>query len=290
MIRNKFMQESTELAHRAFPINVFHTAFRDRDVLALHWHEHFEIIRVERGQAVIQIGGQHWLGKPGDLIFVNSGELHSVYSPERDFLMYAVVFHPSMTALHASDSDSFELVSPYTAGVKSIAAKLTPGDDHYATLNGMLDLLIAEFRGGEPYYEQSVRALCRAMFACFARWFSEDAADVRLQGFRRKADRFKTLLDVIGRRYMERITLEEAAGIVHLSPYHFCKTFKQLTGLTFVQYVNLHRVQEADRMLRNTSLSVSEIADKVGCGSLQSFSKLYKQLRGASPSRARLRE
>lgn len=286
-MRKELWQDTLALVNRAFPINVFHTAFQNHEVLALHWHEHFEIIRVERGKAKIQVGGKQWIGTCGDVFFVNSGELHAVYEPQDDFLMYAIVFHPSLTALQTSDPSSLALAAPYIAGIKTIAATLRPGNEHYGMINNALNLLIEEFGGRGENYEQSIRSLCRILFIWFARWFTEDTIDGQLQQFRQKSERFKSLLEYISNRYMERITVEQAAGIVHLSPYHFCKTFKALTGLTFVQFVNLQRIQEAERMLQDDPLSISEIAEKVGCGSLQSFSKLYKQFRGEPPSRFR---
>lgn len=286
-MRKELWQDTIELVNRAFPINVFHTAFQPDDVLALHWHEHFEIIRIERGTAKIQVGGKQWIGASGDIYFVNSGELHAVYEPRDDFLMYAIVFHPSLTALHAADSASLELAAPYTAGIKTITAALRPGNEHYGMINGVLDLLIEEFGGRGDHYEQAVRSLCRTAFLWFARWFTENTADGQLQQFRQKSERFKHLLDFIGQRYMEPITVERAARMVHLSPYHFCNTFKRLTGLTLIQFVNLQRIQEAERLLSNGTLTISEIAANVGCGSLQSFSKLYKQYRGRAPSKSR---
>jgi len=286
-MRKELWQDTVDLINPAFPINIFHTAFQTNDFLSLHWHEHFELIRVERGTAIIQVGGKQWQGVPGDIFFVNSGELHAVYEPQDDFLMYAIVFHPSLTALQSSGPASIDFASPYTAGVKKIISWLRTDNEHYEMINSMIQLLIKEFKSQGENYEHAVRSILRTLLIWFARWFTEDTADSQLLQFRQKSERFKALLDYIDKHYMEHITIEQAASIVHLSPFHFCKIFKQLTGLTFIQFVNLQRIQEAERLLQNEDLTISEIAEKVGCGSLQSFSKLYKQFRGESPSKYR---
>ena len=59
--------------------------------------------------------------------------------------------------------------------------------------------------------------------------------------------------------------------------------FKKITGQTFVQYMNLNRINRAEYLLKNTSMSVTDIAAEIGCSSINSFSKLFRQLRGVSP-------
>ena len=64
--------------------------------------------------------------------------------------------------------------------------------------------------------------------------------------------------------------------------------FKRLTGRTFVDYVNLTRMNEAERPLRERTLTITEIAGIVGRGNPNYFTKLYKQYKGMTPSQARL--
>jgi YesN/AraC family two-component response regulator len=64
----------------------------------------------------------------------------------------------------------------------------------------------------------------------------------------------------------EKLTVEQAAKLVSLNPYHFCKTFKKLTGRTFIEYVNVYRVKEAERLLLETDLNVTEPKSPVRWG------------------------
>ncbi|MFD1907037.1 helix-turn-helix domain-containing protein [Paenibacillus rhizoplanae] len=69
--------------------------------------------------------------------------------------------------------------------------------------------------------------------------------------------------------------------------FHFCKTFKKLTGRTFIDYVNFCRMDEAQRLLLETDLTITEISGRVGCDNPNYFTKLYKQYKGLTPSQAR---
>lgn len=100
-------------------------------------------------------------------------------------------------------------------------------------------------------------------------------------------ERFKPLLEYLEKHWDEKITVEKAAKFVSLNPYHFCKTFKKITGRTFIDYVNASRINEAERLLRETDLSVTEIAGLIGCDNPNYFTKLFKQYKGLTPSSMR---
>lgn len=79
-------------------------------------------------------------------------------------------------------------------------------------------------------------------------------------------------------------TLDEAAASAALSKHHFLRLFKGSFGFTPGQYLARRRIGIAQGYLRDTRLSVTEIALKVGCETTSSFTKLFKQATGVSPS------
>ncbi len=283
-------QENTRLSAWDFPINVFHTRFEEHHHLPLHWHEHFEVILIEQGEATLTIGNRKFLARAGELYVVNSGELHGIGDPSTPFIFYAIVFHPSLIGLQEDHLEAMGLTTSYTEGDKAFVNVPDPSSGHDRQIRQAVDTIIHEFHAKLPGYQQAVQASVRLLFTWLYRWYTEPyASDNRLSDTNLKARRFKALLRHVEEHYAEPISLDKAAGIVHLSTYHFCKTFKKLTGLTFVQYVNHYRIQEAERLLLNTSLSITEVADRIGCGSINAFSKLFKQIRGCSPKQLRAR-
>lgn len=83
------------------------------------------------------------------------------------------------------------------------------------------------------------------------------------------------------------LPLYTMAEIAHLSPYHFARTFRQITGIPPGEfYVNL-RLQRAKELLLTTDLSASEVCFEVGYASLGTFTTRFTQLVGVSPGRMR---
>lgn len=80
------------------------------------------------------------------------------------------------------------------------------------------------------------------------------------------------------------IDLAKVSQAVHVSPFYFCKRFKQSTGLTFTEYLGRVRVERAKNLLLNPHLRVSEIAYDVGFQSLTHFNRTFQKVVGQSPS------
>jgi len=88
-------------------------------------------------------------------------------------------------------------------------------------------------------------------------------------------------------QYASRLTLAKLADRVGLSVPHFCARFKQLFGAAPIAYLLHVRLHTAASLLRDTSLSVSEVGRRVGYRDIYYFSRHFKRQFGVSPRRLR---
>jgi len=281
--------ENTALTDKTFPINVFHNKGRNGVIMKWHWHEHFELIYMERGSAVFQVGGTGYPVTEGELLFVNSGELHGGHTEDADEVRFVcVVFHPSLLHIRNHDRHALELLTPLTSGSRQIETRIPVSSSDYPKISNALKELIREFAEKADGYEVSVKACAGLLLSWLSRSYSKERrGSGTTEGLREKNERFQELLTSLEGRYSEKWTVEQAAALVHLSPYHFCKVFKRLTGFSFVQFLTLHRIQESERLLKETELSVTEIAEMAGYGSINAFSKVFKSYKGCPPTALR---
>ena len=93
----------------------------------------------------------------------------------------------------------------------------------------------------------------------------------------------------IRKHYQERLTLEDTASAVSLSPNYFSRIFNAKMHISFSSYVNRLRVEQAQRLLLNTRLSLVEIAGVVGFEDQSYFSKVFKSFTTLSPGQYRKR-
>ena len=88
----------------------------------------------------------------------------------------------------------------------------------------------------------------------------------------------------IVRHYMEDIAVKDIAGYFGYSEAYFCKRFKQYFGHSFVSYLTDYRMQQAEELMRTSSLSIKEIGKAVGYPDPNYFTKVFRRVRGVSPS------
>ena len=94
----------------------------------------------------------------------------------------------------------------------------------------------------------------------------------------------KKIIDKINSEFAT-ITFNEITAFSGYSPSHFSKFFKNLTGMTFSEYLNFVKIEHALTLFQNeTELSVTQIALECGFGTIRNFNRVFKKLTGFSPA------
>lgn len=89
--------------------------------------------------------------------------------------------------------------------------------------------------------------------------------------------------EFVKENYMKKITIAKTAKKFFLSPDYFGRFFKKEVGISFMCFVNMYRISQAEEMLRQTRRNITEIAFMTGFGSLSQFNRTFKDVKGISP-------
>jgi AraC family transcriptional activator of pobA len=283
------LRENTFFPDNTFPINVFHNKPEEHNVLTLHWHEHLEMIYMVSGEAVFDVGNQSFNVAEGDILFVNGGQLHSGYSIHNygvDY--YAIVFHPSLLFNSIMGMHHTQTLEPFLKGDKYLPNLILSTDDNYPEIKRWIINAITEFEQQSIAYEINIKSYLQLVLVHLTRHQSQQET-VSLN-YIRQAEKLKPLFTYLEAAFTQKISVEQAAGLVNLSPHHFCKSFKKAMGRTFVEYLHIIRINEAERLLKKTNLSITHIAEQVGFCNINYFDKVYKKIKKYPPSNARKKE
>ncbi|MGX1776932.1 helix-turn-helix domain-containing protein [Nocardia brasiliensis] len=148
---------------------------------------------------------------------------------------------------------------------------------------------------GDPLIEEVVRALAVPsgaddLYAESAAAFLSMHLLVRHAGAAaptapaREDRRVRAAVAMMRERFAEPITLADIAGEVHLSVYHLVRVFRTETGTTPHQFLLRLRVDAVKRLLRDTELSIEQIAPRCGFGSAGALSTAFLRYTGVRPS------
>lgn len=96
-------------------------------------------------------------------------------------------------------------------------------------------------------------------------------------------ERISEIVRFINEHYMEELSLHSLADRFYISPYHLSRSFKEVTGFAFVEYVNSVRIKEAIKLLEGSAMKVNLIARRVGFGSVTHFGRVFKSVTGNAP-------
>jgi len=95
--------------------------------------------------------------------------------------------------------------------------------------------------------------------------------------------KMRRVTEYIDENLRDDLTLGEMSATLSMSTYHFAHAFRQTAGLAPHRYVLLRRIEVARRLLRETDLSITEIAHQVGYSNQSSFSVVFRRVTGQSP-------
>ena len=87
--------------------------------------------------------------------------------------------------------------------------------------------------------------------------------------------------------YAEKVSLEDAAAVAGVTPPYLSKVFKTETGVSFVDYLNGIRVEQAKYLLLSSDSSLKEIAGATGFGDQSYFTRIFRLSTGVSPGKYR---
>ncbi|WP_219838206.1 AraC family transcriptional regulator [Paenibacillus sp. R14(2021)] len=274
------LKENTQIPDRTFPINVFMVGG-----IHPHWHDHIEWIYVKEGQARVQIDGSYEQLNKGELAFVNSKQLHGAVRLVPDTELICIVFNEALVRGSGLDITEHHYFVPYLNQHMKWPSLMRQSDPFIDEMNASFSRLLVEFKNKMPGYELLVKAELLRIFGLYFR-FAQQCTSQSLPRIQKPYD-FSSLLQTLRERYQETISVGEAARLVNLSPNHFCKIFKQVTGKTLIEYMHMLRVQEAERLLRDTDYPITEIADLVGFSNMTYFGRVFKKVRNMAPSMVR---
>lgn len=194
---------------------------------------------------------------------------------------YNAVEGIEMAQKSSPDIVFLDISMPGMDGIEAIA--------HLRLIRQDMHIVILTAHDGFEYIQRAIRAGANDYLLKPTRPQDiHEAVDRWSGGEGRIPDDFITTATKFMEAHMEEsITLTDVAESMYLSPAHFSRLFCSRTNTTFRAFLNERRLIRARHLLENTDLSVADIAARVGYREANSFTRLFRNAAGMSPSQYR---
>ena len=273
------LQETKQHGAVRFPFNLYPcTIPGDFPQVALHWQESMELVFVKRGTGLVQVGAESCPARMGDIFIFTPGTLHALRQAEGQRMEYENIIFELELLGGAEDLCAEKYLLPLQSGRLSLPARLTPNDLCYLQAAACLREVEDANRAKLPGYELQVKgALLRFLALLLAQGRQRLAAETA------DTQRLKTLLQWLSTHYTEELRVADAAGVCSFSASHFMRWFRQMTGQSFVAFLNEYRLNAAAEALQATDETVLTIASRCGFENLSYFNRAFKAHFGMTP-------
>lgn len=282
------LQEPMDMPNPDFPIKVNLSKAKGygRLMFPTHWHKHMEILFVQSGALAVECNSERFTAHEGDLVIIGSHDLHSGFSHSDDLAYYVMILDPALLHSASLDAAQTKFITPIVRNQIVFHHKLS-GD---ADVSECMYAIIQEMGERQLGYELSVKSqLFRMLTLLMRRHVKAHLPQSNYEQRRHNLERFQPVLSYIESHYDEELSVAQLSELAGLSRFHFSRIFKELTDRTVTEYVIDIRLREAEYLLHNTDMTISEIALAVGFSDIYYFSRTFKKAKHRSPSEVRKR-
>jgi len=267
-----------------FPYNTYLCSIPlDFRSIKLHWHEEAEIIVIKKGEGIVSVDLTEYHVQTGDIIFVMSGQLHSISQFESSSMEYEnIFFKPRLLKASGNDLCWERFLSPLLAATVSVPVVFHADTPLYLTLAGQIQAIDTLCDKKPAGYQLAVKGHLFLMFYAL----SSESTSLALPD-RKRLDKVKAVISYVEEHCAQTITIEEMAALCYFSKSYFMKFFKESMGISFVTYLNDYRLEVAAKLLLATDDNVLDIANACGFGNLSYFNRSFKKKYGITPGKYR---
>lgn len=250
----------------------------------LHRHDFAELAYTYSGKARHIVNNVTYPVERGTLIFINYNSEHEIIVDET-VVQIDILLSPRFISNELADTDNFLdilALSQFSelrefTGASLPCTKLASKEILF--VEQLLDTVAEEFSAKRLGWQSACRGILSTIFTLMVR---------SLTGGNQPERRIpREILEYIDKHYPEKITVSMLAEMCFYNPTHFARLFHDSLGVTVKGYIKAKRIDEAEKLLRTTKLSIDEIISKVGYTNRTDFYRAFESRIGCTPAEVR---
>ncbi|QEH68104.1 AraC family transcriptional regulator [Cellulosilyticum sp. ST5] len=268
-----------------------HNVEAEGNVFPAHYHSYIEILYGISGIYKVLLNGEAHLFKQGDLVIINSKEVHQIDSHSCEGGKYIVLRFEPEVIYNTMFQDHLQLkyVLPFILENGKHQKVIDKSEIENTFIPKLLYEMLDEFEMRSYGYELAIKNHIGRIFLWLLRYFHKQGIDIVIDVDvnRETMKRLQPAFDYVLHHYDEEIKAAELANLCNMSYSYFSRTFNEYLGMNLSEYINRIRITEAEKLLISTTLNITEVAHTVGFSTTSYFIKLFQLYKNTSPKQFR---
>ena len=283
IITNQFQKELKQHGNEQFPFLVSYQKLSEYESGSFmwHWHPEIEITYVQKGTMCYKVNHMVYHLKEGDIVFNNSGALHSgTMENQKDCAYIPVTFDSRLIYGFFQSTVNSKYVDPVIQDSMLPAICIDQSEPWHKPFREYLLRIIALDEKKPDFYELDITICLQSMWRLLLEHITYEPQTSRENSL--EYDRIKKILSYIEENYQNKITLNDIAGHIHLCESECTRLFKRHMNTTLFAFLQEYRIERSLEFLQ-ADQPVSAVADKAGFSDPNYYSKVFAKIKGCSP-------
>ncbi len=280
-------EEEDMLEYKAAELFGSHEQFRitrERTVRdeAPHTHDFIEMVYIFSGTSRQWVDGQQFSVKRGDMMFLGYHQVHA-FTVDSPMEYVNILLNPGFLSRQlVHEGNIYEWLTmavseDLEAGVGAASPRVTLPVEDMLEAEGIIGHMLEEYQRRALGWQAALRGYLEVMLAKLLRAMS------RTQERQLSLSLMPEVLGYIDAHLEEKITLSALAERCFYHPSYFSRLFREKCGMTLTEYVTKRRMEEAARLLEQTTMNVDQVAAQVGYSERKAFYTAFRQWAGMPP-------
>lgn len=253
-----------------------------------HFQEYVEMIYVIKGTITAIVNNSTFNVSSGDLLIILPGDVHTIDATNSQFVIVEAEPEFLFTTLVSSIDLQYVVPAELSSrvGTRHVKAEYLDTTD----IPQLIYETVLEYENKRPYYRLAIRTNCSKVVLTVLRHWEETNLLIRTDIRPTEKPSFPKLaivIEKINTEYNTNLTATDMAELAGMSYSYFSRTFKQMVGENFSEYLNIVRINESKKLLSETDIPISEIADMVGFSNTSYFISQFKKIANQTPKKYR---
>lgn len=249
-----------------------------------HWHTTMELIMPTDNIYTVECNNQTFTLREGDIILICPGCVHTLFAPPTG---HRIIFQPDATALR--------FIKDIETLLNAIAPLIVITPESFPSTHGKIRELLIEIKNeylssSSSFSEAIIYSKLLEIIALIGRNYTRKSETRAVHVMIKQEEYMKKFIEIcnyIDEHCSEDLNLDDIANMSGFSKFYFSRMFRQFTNVSFYKYVNMKRIAKASELLTEPQNSITDVAINCGFSSLSSFIRMFKIIKGCTPTEFR---